>query len=578
MFRKPFKVRSNTTIRGSERRKLRENVAKAFPHLSSNELSELVPSKDEMTVMKIYTYTEKNITCYCLQKNPIFFETEGFLLPTVYLLWEHRNCLKLSLKTFPHVFSKLSGGADLMFPGVIFSKAEIPNFNCNSVCFITLQGNSSAVAVGVTTCSSQDILNDGPQGKRVTIYHCLNDQLWAIGNKTDLPVIPDVSVEGHSVSMENQTEIPAEIPDTIIEQDACDDSKIQSSVALCNDDYTCDSPIEEQSENVTLTPQEEMDNLIENCFCQAVLDAKKVELPILVSTFSSQYLHAACPDGKRIEVKKSSYKKMSKFLSEMQSRGMIKVQELSKGVESITAITLENEMLRCYKSSDFAHVMKETKELKLVEEQEATRSNKSIEIRELYGVSAKTNPFFKLVGLNKGNALSSSEVRKFITEYVKEKELMNLRNKKKVNLDALLTDVLFGKKDYEESLTWDQLLTRMLDNMNMCHEVTLPGKKPIIKKGKMEMIEVSVEQRMGNKKVTIVKNLESFGVDVKAFAQDLQQAAASSTSVNLSPGKNSNTHFVLVQGIQTKHIKNLLETYKIPKKYLKGLDVKEKRK
>lgn len=64
------------------RRKLRENVGKAFPHLSSNELSELVPSKDEMTVMKIYTYTEKNVTCYCLQKNPIFFETEGFLLPT----------------------------------------------------------------------------------------------------------------------------------------------------------------------------------------------------------------------------------------------------------------------------------------------------------------------------------------------------------------------------------------------------------------------------------------------------------------------------------------------------------------
>lgn len=28
--------------------------------------------------------------------------------------------------------------------------------------------------------------------------------------------------------------------------------------------------------------------------------------------------------------------------------------------------------------------------------------------------------------------------------------------------------------------------------------------------------------------------------------------------VNLSPGKNSNIHFVLVQGIQTKHIKNLL--------------------
>lgn len=65
-------------------------------------------------------------------------------------------------------------------------------------------------------------------------------------------------------------------------------------------------------------------------------------------------------------------------------------------IQNVTGVSFR---LRCYKSSDFAHVMKETKELKLVEEQEATRSNKSIEIRELYGVSAKTNPFFKLVGL-----------------------------------------------------------------------------------------------------------------------------------------------------------------------------------
>ena len=38
---------------------------------------------------------------------------------------------------------------------------------------------------------------------------------------------------------------------------------------------------------------EEMGILLENCFCQALLDAKKIELPILVSKFSSQYLHAA---------------------------------------------------------------------------------------------------------------------------------------------------------------------------------------------------------------------------------------------------------------------------------------------
>ena len=36
-----------------------------------------------------------------------------------------------------------------------------------------------------------------------------------------------------------------------------------------------------------------MDLLIENCFFQAILDAKKIELPMLVTKFSAQYLHPA---------------------------------------------------------------------------------------------------------------------------------------------------------------------------------------------------------------------------------------------------------------------------------------------
>ena len=36
---------------------------------------------------------------------------------------------------------------------------------------------------------------------------------------------------------------------------------------------------------------EETDELLENCFYQALLNASKVELPILVSTFTSQFLY-----------------------------------------------------------------------------------------------------------------------------------------------------------------------------------------------------------------------------------------------------------------------------------------------
>ena len=34
------------------------------------------------------------------------------------------------------------------------------------------------MAVGCTTCSLDDIKTSGPQGKKITIYHCFKDYLW----------------------------------------------------------------------------------------------------------------------------------------------------------------------------------------------------------------------------------------------------------------------------------------------------------------------------------------------------------------------------------------------------------------
>merc|ERR1712243_123617 len=103
MFRKPFKVKSNNAIRGSERRKLKDHVSKSFPLLPHEEVCSLVPNKETMSVMNISTYNETTVTCYCLHKNPILFDVEGTLLPTVYTLWKYPHMM-LSFQTSPNVF------------------------------------------------------------------------------------------------------------------------------------------------------------------------------------------------------------------------------------------------------------------------------------------------------------------------------------------------------------------------------------------------------------------------------------------------------------------------------------------
>ena len=66
------------------RKKLRAEVAKQYPNLPEDALKEIIPNKEEMTVMKIYSHSGESMIVYCLQKNPIFFtsELDRVVLPT----------------------------------------------------------------------------------------------------------------------------------------------------------------------------------------------------------------------------------------------------------------------------------------------------------------------------------------------------------------------------------------------------------------------------------------------------------------------------------------------------------------
>lgn len=64
------------------RRKLRSEVAAAFPRLSPEQVAELVPNKEELNVIRIHSHKGEAITVYVNHRNPILFEAEKVLYPT----------------------------------------------------------------------------------------------------------------------------------------------------------------------------------------------------------------------------------------------------------------------------------------------------------------------------------------------------------------------------------------------------------------------------------------------------------------------------------------------------------------
>lgn len=64
------------------RRKLRSEVGNAFSSLSQEMLSEIIPNKEDMTVMRIMSHSGQNVTVYCLSGEPVFYEIERRIFPT----------------------------------------------------------------------------------------------------------------------------------------------------------------------------------------------------------------------------------------------------------------------------------------------------------------------------------------------------------------------------------------------------------------------------------------------------------------------------------------------------------------
>ncbi|KAM4572037.1 eukaryotic translation initiation factor 2D [Fundulus diaphanus] len=588
MFAKPFRVKSNTVLKGSERRKLKADLSAAFPSLSAADLSELAPNKEEINVVRIYAHKGESVTLYVLHKNPLFFELEKRLYPTVYVLWRYPALLPV-FRTWAPVLQKLIGGADLMLPGVVMPSCGLPDVKQGSCCAVAIVNNRAPVAVGKAASSSAEMLSSGMKGRGVCVLHTYMDYLWAFGDKSNPPPLPDDDDEvedanGEKCEVGQEEEYREDDVGKCVEEQQSSGETITGQVVVCcgfeelsltekeEDKVDSSNGNGEENHDEPKTPQEEMDALLLQCFLHALKrKVKKADLPLLTSTFLRNHMFTCCPSGKQLDIKKSSYKKLSKFLQVMQQQhNLVQVKELSKGVESIVEVDWKNPQLRSFSVPEEAGV----EEAVVQSGGEGEAQYQPPEITTLYSVSARLEPLFLEANKRKGTTMHPAEVRSIITEYVKRNELVNENNKNYVNINPTLCDCLLEKSEYQEveSLKWDDLFSRTLERMQACYQVMFPGQAPIVKKGHIEPIDITVASRGSNKKVTLIKNLEVYGLDPAVVASALQHRVQASSVLQLLPGAKDRVQ-VQIQGNQVHQAGNLLlDHYQIPRKYIQGLD------
>ncbi|NWI93253.1 EIF2D factor, partial [Pitta sordida] len=566
------------------RRKLRSDVAAAFPNLSAEQLAEFIPNKEELNVIKIYSHKGEALTVYMNHRNPILFEVEKALYPTVYTLWVYPDLLP-AFSTWPPVLQKLAGGADLMLPGVVVPSSGFPQVEQGTLCAVTLVGNRAPVAVAVATMSTAEMVAAGMKGKGFAVLHTYLDHLWEYGDKscppTLAPLAPDPAAkEGTGEEQEPGSSCsPDPVPHVDIrdlslqEQDSCVElGKEELHENRAAEAAENASTEDQQEAGDSRTPQEQMDALFNQCFFHALkCKVKKSDLPLLTSTFLRSHMFSCCPAGQQLDIKKSSYKKFSKFLQCMQNQKILQVKELSKGVESIVEVDWKHPDIRAFAVPEGFSSASAAQDSKSEDREQVYHAP---EIIPLYGVSTKMIPLFQESGHRKGSVLSSSEVRNVIINYVKTNELVHETNKNFVKVNAILCDCLLDKSEQDEisHLKWDDLLSRCLERLQPFHQVTFFGQDPVVRKGNIEPIDITLAQRSSNKKVTIIKNLELYGLDPQCVANILQQRVQASATLTPVPGAKDRVQ-VQIQGNQIHHLaKMLLEEYQLPRKYIQGLE------
>lgn len=606
MFKKAAEAKLHQRLSGADRKKLKRTVKGRFPGASDADIDVLLPPKVELSVAKF----QNRVHIYSLEGGfPMFFDVDGRgteVFPTVFALWMVPELLPAFLLKGGEVSRFVIGGADLMFPGIHVPAEGLPSFLSGEPWAVKVPGNPSPIAVGVTTMSSTEALKAGLRGKALRILHYYRDSLWESVEGHYVPnagFLEDVVYGDPALASSSQTDNSCEGTDEASNNEQNDinnkevggsvnettsdvldelgtpltaqaDSSTDKIVSDMNDlNVVNDIPPEESNVQHTLST-EDVDMLLDKCLLQALhTTVKDKDFPLPGSTLWSNHVLPCRPPGMTLDIKKSSYKKLSKWLQAKSSTGLITVKEDKHKKETVLYSVNR-------KHPDYTSFKPEKPQVEKIDQidnhaPKESSSNKMLEVTEIYKPSVHVNPIFVAVGADTSKLYTAAEASDIVFKYLEKEKLDKPTEKFKVVLDAILCDALFKgaiKKGttYPTEIHKKDIGSTFISRMQPHHVVTR-GSESVVRKGALKTIQIMTERRQGNKKVTRLSGLETFLLDAEALASELQKKCACSTTVAELPGKKG--YEVLVQGgVIDDLARHLVEQYGISKKYIEVLD------
>lgn len=408
MFAKEPHIKPLSNLKNSDRKKLQGSIQKQLCQDYQLPTATIKQTNFQLNNMSGSIYTDEN-------NKPIWFKTkfEDTLYPSIFTLWTSQMQLLPIILTHDFVIEEhILGGAHLMLPGTIppFPQ-EMKKGTIVGICSSKQPNLIKAVGVSqMNLCDISYVI--GTKGIAVKVVHYLDDGLFK-AFKLELK-------EPATNQPESVTEANVDLTEDNQEASLIIEQEINNDKPNGKDDA-----VDEITEEMDQLTVEDIDHMLIRAVKYTIKFDTKVELPIVASTFISNHVMKNLPatDTNIVNIKKSSWKKATKFLKYLEDQGFLKLKGKN---DSCTVIS----------------VNKDHKELADMEAYQ-TSSKKTTSIsasKKQPTLSYFANSLFKPINLgrdfiNETNDhpmqayFTQQEIKTFLDQYISEHNLIDPKNK-----------------------------------------------------------------------------------------------------------------------------------------------------
>nr|KAJ3421712.1 Eukaryotic translation initiation factor 2D [Polyrhizophydium stewartii] len=569
-------------------------------------------------------------TLYTVDGAPAFFRMlDGPLVPTVYSLWK---CTRMvpCFETPGAVMPKLFNGADLMLPGVLSPPGSLGDFKPGDVMGVCVRGSKVPLVVGVALISSAEHARVGrSQGRALQTLHFAGDELWAAGDRSQPPEEAQVASEDESDDEEADDEKEADdagrqrgddaVEDvraaieqgvrigseadleraegwTVVEaesegdvrslSDTDDFASLDGPRAAAADTHTADDDQADAEADVDVDAAsddmnaggstEEHDETLKTAFLTAAVLKLKPNprlLPMAGGAMYSAYILPCRELGASLDMKRTSYKKLSKFFKSLERQGVVKIKEHG-GETRVMSINYTHPMYAADARVDamlasFEPPRKLAGDAKPPVAPDTAPSSSGlgvaaskVTVTDLYKApsagaitdwvkeASKSHPLPEMMTL--------PDVRAALNAYAVANGLVDEKDKRMLRIDILLCNAALRKEEYAtiNALRRDEALDRLVARLVPHHQLTLGNGQTLVCKGAVVPVEIALRKRAGpGKLATCVTHVERYFGDLETLAHHLRVKCSASAAVAGTKEKPE----IIVQGSKAFEICQVLE-------------------